>query len=126
MAIALFYTSLALLIGFFTIKYLEADSDEKHILSEIICMGDEYCHEGVKKTRNLFSKIKLKNFQRLFVRTLAWLRDESIYLKRRFDSKQPSFFLKQTNKIDINKKGSVSFFLKNVSEYKNSLKDKGL
>jgi hypothetical protein len=46
-----------------------------------------------------------------------------IYLKRRFDSKQPKFFLKP-EKQKASGKQQVSFFLKNVSEYKESLKSR--
>jgi hypothetical protein len=126
MAIALFYISLVLIIGFFAIKFFEIYFDRKHIVSKVICQGDEYCNEAVVKTRHTISKIKFKNFQKLAIIIGTWLKQEAIYLKRRFDSKQPKFFLKPSNKPDLHKKGSVSFFLKNVSDYKESLKKKDL
>ena len=126
MAIALFYISLILLIGFMTIKTFEVYSDRQHVLSKVICKGDDYCHEVVGKTKHVVSKIKFKNFHKLAVMIAEFTKREAIYLKRRFDSKQPKFFLKPTYKPDSSKKGSVSFFLKNVSEYKNSLRNKDL
>ncbi|MFA6226904.1 MAG: hypothetical protein WC631_00245 [Candidatus Paceibacterota bacterium] len=125
MAIALFYISLILLVGFITIKSLEIYYDRKHVLSQVICRGDDYCHELVGKTRHVISKIKFKNFHRLVVLIAEFIKRETIILKRKFDSKQPKFFLKTVSyKPDSSKKGSVSFFLKNVSDYKNSLKSK--
>jgi hypothetical protein len=126
MAIALFYISLVLLVGFITIKSLEVYYDRQHVLSKVICKGDDYCHEAVGKTKHFISKIKFKNFHKLAVLIAEFTKREAIYLKRRFDSKQPKFFIKPSNKPDLHKKSSVSFFLKNVSDYKNSLKNKDL
>ena len=54
-----------------------------------------------------------------------FIKKEIIYLKRRFDSKQPAFFL-SPQKPSHAHRHSVSFFLKKVSEYKDSLHDKRL
>lgn len=124
MAIVLFYISFILLVAFFAIKAFELRSERQHVVSKVICMGDDYCHEAVGKTRHVLSKIKFKNFHKLSVMIAKWTKAEAIYLKRRFDSQQPKFFLKPVNKPDLHKKGAVSFFLKNVSDYKNSLKGK--
>jgi hypothetical protein len=126
MAIISFYVSLILIISFFGIKLFEVKHNEKHAFSKILSKGDDYCHDTIKKSRKVFSKIKFKNFQKLFYIIVGWLRKEMVYLKRRFDSKQPRFFLSPMTKQDIHKKGSVSFFLKNVSEYKDSLKNNKL
>jgi hypothetical protein len=126
MAIISFYVSLILIISFFGIKLFEVKHNEKHAFSKILSKGDDYCHDTIKKSRKVFSKIKFKNFQKLYFIILNWIKKEMVYLKRRFDSKQPRFFLSPVTKHDIHKKGSVSFFLKNVSEYKESLKDREL
>ena len=120
----LFYTSLVLIIGFFAIKFFEMYYDKQHMMSKILCMGDEYCHQFLGQTKKVVSKIKFKNFHKAAVKTAEFTKREVIFLKRKFDSKQPKFFLKQSNKPDIHKRGSASFFLKNVSDYKNSLKNK--
>jgi len=122
-----FYTSLFLVIVFLTLKYLELRYERKPIMTKVICMGDEHCHKAVKKTKSIVLKIKFKNFQKLVLIIATWTRKEIIYLKRRFDSKQPKFFLKPVSSpADNTKKGSVSFFLRNVSEYKTTTKKKSL
>ena len=126
MAIISFYVSLILIISFFGIKLFEVKHNEKHAFSKILSKGDDYCHDTISKSRKIFSKIKFKNFQKLYFIILNWAKKEMVYLKRRFDSKQPRFFLSPVTKHDIHKKGSVSFFLKNVSEYKESLRDREL
>jgi len=126
MAIISFYISLVLILGFFAVKLFEVRNNEKHAISKIICKGDDYCHETIGKARGIFRKIKIKNFQRVTIKLIDWVKKEMVYLKRRFDSKQPKFFLTQMPKHDIHKKGSVSFFLKNVSDYKNSLRNNDL
>lgn len=121
MAIITFYASFLLLIGFFAVKLFEEYNEKKHALSEMIGRGDEYFHGVITKTKATASKIKFKNFQKLVFIIASFTKRELIYLKRRFDSKQPKFFLKPDNKPDIHSKGAVSSFLKNVSDYKNSI-----
>ncbi len=125
MAIFLFYISLVSLIAMFAIKYFGISFDHHEAISNIVCQNDKNCHNIFHKSKHLFSKIKLKNFHRLTVMVTDFIKKESIYLKRRFDSKQPSFFL-SPQKPNFQNKNSVSFFIKNVTDYKNSLRKKDL
>ena len=107
----------------FTIKYFGISFEHHEVISSIVSKNDEHCHDLVCKSRHVVSKIKFKNFHKLTVATVNFIKKESIYLKRRFDSKQPAFFLSPQKPSHIHK-NSVSFFIKRVSEYKDSLNDK--
>lgn len=119
MSIILFYSSLILIVAIFTIKYLGISFSRNKFIADVICENDKKCRKIVTKSRNVFSKIKFKNFHKLTVAIISFLKKEIIYLKRRFDSKQPVFFLSVQKSSS-----SPSFFFKKVSEYKNSIKDK--
>jgi len=122
MALVLFYTSLVLIIAMLAMKYFDVHIVRHEVISNIICENDKRCHEVVGATKKVVSKIKLKNFHRFTVAVAHIIKKETIYFKRKFDSQQPKFFLKPQKTVNSNK-GSVSFFLKNVSEYKDSLKN---
>lgn len=123
MAIILFYISLVSLVTMFAIKYFGISFDHHEVVSNIVCKNDEQCQKIVHHSKNIFSKIKFENFHKLTVRIANFIKKESIYLKRRFDSKQPAFFLSPQKPSHITK-NSVSFFIKNVTDYKNSLRKK--
>ena len=125
MAIALFYISLFFLVAMFALKYFGVSFEHHEVISNIVCKNDEHCTKIVSKSKNIFSKIKFKNFHRLTVAIINFTKRETLYLKRRFDSKQPAFFL-SVKRPNAAHKNSVSFFLKKVSEYKDSMKDKNL
>jgi len=125
MSIILFYVSLLSLVTIFALKYFGVSFTHHEVISNIVCKNDEHCHRIVHHSKNIFSKIKFKNLHRLTVVVINFVKKETIYLKRRFDSKQPSFFL-SSQKPNHTNKNSVSFFLKKVSEYKDSIKDKNL
>ena len=125
MAIALFYITLAFLVGMFAIKYFGISFDHHEVISNIVCENDKHCHKIIHHSKNIFSKIKFENFHKLTVKIADFIKMKIIYLKRRFDSKQPAFFLSPQKPSHV-KKNSVSFFLKNVTDYKNSLRKKNL
>ncbi len=125
MAIVLFYTSLFFLIAMFAVKYFGISFDHHEVISNIICTNDKNCHKIIHHSKNIVSKIKFKNFHRLALAIADLIKKEIIYLKRRFDSKQPAFFLSPQEPSHIHK-NSVSFFIKNVTDYKNSLRRKDL
>ena len=123
MAIILFYVSFIALVAMFAIKYFGVSFGHHEVISNIVCENDKHCHNLVHHSKRIVSKIKFKNFHRLTVMIAEFIKKESIYLKRRFDSKQPAFFLSPQKPSHITK-NSVSFFLKKVSEYKESLNTK--
>ncbi|MFH0755121.1 MAG: hypothetical protein V1910_00440 [bacterium] len=122
--IILFYISLFSLIVIFTIKYFDISFHHNKFISNIICEYDKFCHKIIYHSKNIFSKIKFKNFHKLTIMIANYIKKEMIYLKRRFDSKQPSFFLSPQKPNQV--KNSVSFFLKKVSEHKDFLKNKSV
>ncbi len=118
-AIYLFYTSLLLLVVMFAMKYFGVSFTHHEVISNIVDKNDEHFHEIFHHGKNIFSKIKFKNFHRLTLIVANFIKEETIYLKRRFDSKQPAFFLSPQKPSHYNK-NSVSFFLRKVSEYKDT------
>ena len=123
MAIALFYISLLSIVTMFAMKYFGISFTHHEVISNMVDKNDEHVDKIIHHSRNIFSKIKFKNFHRLTVFLANFIKEESIYLKRRFDSKQPAFFLSPQKPSHL-KKNSVSFFIKNVTDYKNSLNKK--
>lgn len=109
----------------FTMKYFGISFKHHEAISNMVCKNDLHCHKIIHHGKNVYSKIKFKNFHKLTVTLANFIKKESIYLKRRFDSKQPAFFLSPQKPSHTNKH-SVSFFLKKVSEYKDSIGDKNL
>lgn len=125
LVLAAFYISLFFLIAMFAMKYFGISFQHHEAISNLVSENDKHVHKIVHHSKNIFSKIKFKNFHRLTVAVADFIKEETIYLKRRFDSKQPTFFLSSQKPSHINK-NSVSFFLRKVSEYKDSHQDKGL
>ena len=124
-AIVIFYISLILLVAMFAMKYFGISFDQHEVISNIVVKNDKHFHNAFHHGKNIFSKIRFENFHRLTVMIVNFIKKESIYLKRRFDSKQPAFFLSPQRPTHISK-NSVSFFLRKVSEYKDSQGDKNI
>jgi hypothetical protein len=125
MAIALFYISFVCLVVMFAMKYFGISFEHHEAISNMVDKNDEHVHNIVSKSRRAISKIRFKNFHKLTLKITDFIKKESIYLKRKFDSKQPAFFLNPQKPSHVTK-NSVSFFIKNVTDYKNSLKQKDL
>lgn len=122
MILTLFYTSLFIIIITLVIKGVKASFFDHIVIKKIRKVGDKRCYDFICVVNHYVSKIKIKNFHKLSLRIIDFTKKEIVYLKRKFDSKQPKFFLKpQKNNSG---KNSVSFFLKNVSEYRDSLRNK--
>jgi len=124
-AILFFYISLIFLIVIFALKYFGISFEHHEVISNIVCKNDEHCHRVVSKSKKLISKVKFRNFHILMMAIANFTKRKIIYLKRKFDSKQHPFFLSPQKPSHINKH-STSFFLKKVSEYKDSLRNKDL
>ena len=125
MALVLFYIALVLLIGMLTAEYFGVSLIHHEAVADIVSDQEEKIRTIAKTSRHFVSKIRFENFHKLVVRIVNFTKKEIIYLKRRFDSQQPKFFVKVT-KPNENHKNSVSFFLRSVAEHKNSLKNKDL
>lgn len=125
MALITFYIALVLLTAMFVAKHFGVSIFGHEVIANIVDDNKEHFDTIVGKGKHIGSQIHFENFHKLTVKIATFTHKEIVYLKRRFDSKQPKFFLKP-QKQNAPGKHSVSFFLKNVSEYKDSLKEKGL
>ncbi len=102
-----------------TVKYYGISFFRHEKLIPMVKESEKHLHRAAHHGKVLVSKMKFKNFHRFIIFVASFTHREFIYLKRKFDSNQPKFFLKQ-HKSD-SPKGSVSFFLKDVSDYKKEL-----
>ncbi len=125
MSIILFFVSLLLIIALFGVKYFGLSIFTHERIVELVKNNDKKLHVAVGKSREFAKKVHFQNFKKVVKLTADTVKTESIYLKKKFDSKQPKFFLKPVKPGDIDR-NKVSFFLKKVSDYKDSLKEKGL
>ena len=106
----------------FIIKSLGFSILSHELIFRFIKKSDIFFHNVIGVFKHWLSKIKFKNFHKLAVIVVSFTKREIIYFKRKFDSKQPKFFLKP-QKSGAENKNSVSFFLKNVSDYKETLRE---
>ena len=125
MAIVLFYIALVLLIAMLMAEYFGTSIFRHESIADIVSHHEKKIHTIAKSGKHFASKIHFENFHRLVVMTVTFIKKEIIHLKQKFDSQQPKFFLK-IQKPNEAHKNSVSFFLRSVSEHKNSLKNKDL
>ncbi len=125
MSIIIFYVSLILIILMLSFKHYGIKVFKHEAIAEIVSKNEKHIHRLAGTGKELASKIHFENLQKLVVRSIGFIKKESIILKRRFDSKQPKFLLK-TEPAGHENKHSVSFFLKNISEHNSSSKKKNL
>lgn len=123
MTLAIFYISLFGLIAVIYMKALEIFKNRKMFLGKLGSATDHIVLDLWHLIKNTISHINIKNFIKFFVIIWKYLVKMSVKVKRRLDGRQPKFLIKQDRGVFKNN-GSVSFFLKNVSEYKDSLKNK--
>ncbi len=121
MAIILFFVSLILIIALFAVKYFGIAILRHEKLTDLVKENDQKIHAIVGKGKKIVKKVHFENFQRLIRLIVITTKEEAVYLKKKFDSKQPKFFLKPRKPGEIDK-NKVSFFLKKVTDYKESLK----
>ena len=125
MALAVFYTSFVLLIAFLAAKQYGFSPFHHRVISHIVVQHEEHVRTIVGKSKSIGAQIHFENFHKLTIKIATFTKKEALYLKQKFDSKQPKFLLMQ-QKPHVSGKHSVSFFLKNISEHKNSQKGKNL
>jgi hypothetical protein len=119
-----FIISLVLIILLFTMKGLEIYHGRKIILEELFLKCDAWIHKTSLKIKYWWSHVNFKNMRLIFSWIIVNIRKLVVSIKRRFDHKQSHFFIKR--EYDVSKKNnSVSFFLKDVSDYKKSLREEG-
>jgi len=125
MSVILFYISFVLIIVMLGVKYYGIAVIQHEAIHSAVHKSEKHFRIFMGKSKEISSKIHFQNAHRFSVMFVNFIKREIIYFKRKFDSQQPKFFLKP-QKVNGADKHSVSFFLKNVSEYKNSTKNKDL
>lgn len=119
---AVFIISLLLIIFLFVIKRREISTGQKIFLEEFFLSCDRLILNIISKIKFWWSHVNFKNLHLLFSWLIVNLKKIVISLKRRFDHQQSHFFAKKDN-LATKSKGPVSFFLKDVSDYKKSLRE---
>ncbi len=118
-----FLISLILLSFLFLIKGLEIYYGKKIFLESLSLKCDNLILGIILKIKYWWSHVNFRNTKLIFSWIIARIKQLIIAIKRRFDHKQSHFFTKRIDTNIPNNKGSVSFFLKNVSDYKKSLRE---
>lgn len=114
------FLSLAIMVG---LRTFELSGGHKILEANFVRKTDIIVHDFFHLLKKQISRISIRNIYTFFCFICTKVKIATINFKRGYDSRQPKFFIKQT-KNDINKAGSVSFFLKNVSDYKDSIRKK--
>jgi len=118
-----FIVALIFIVSLLLIKKAELSSGRVFFLTNIFAKCDGWFLGVWSKVVIWFKKINWPNTCLIFQKIFASIRKLIISIKRRFDHKQSHFFTKHEHGLSNNKKGPVSFFLKDVAEYKKSLRD---
>jgi len=119
----LFIISFISLATMISLRTFELSNGHQILEAAFVKKTDLWVHNLFHLLKKQISHISIRNIYRLGCYICVSVKYKVIDLKKGFDSRQPKFFLKQT-KNDIMKNGSASFFLKNVSEYKDSIRQK--
>ena len=120
--LVIFVISLVLLVLLFMMKNLEISHGRKIFLEKFFIKCDNKISNFLRKIKFWWSHINFKNTKLIFSWIIVSIRKLIIAVKRRFDHKQSHFFTKREPEV-LKNKGSVSFFLKHVSDYKKSLRE---
>ncbi len=123
MSIILFFVSLFLIAVLFAVKYFDFSIVRHEKLADLVKENDEKIHMVVGKGKAIAKKVHFQNFKKAVRLSAEFVKTETVYLKKKFDSNQPKFFLKPRKPGEVDKH-KVSFFLKKVSDYKDSMTHK--
>jgi hypothetical protein len=117
-----FIISLALIVFLFAVKARELSTGRKIFLEELFLKCDDKIYNILNKIKYWWGHVNFKNTRLIFLWIIVSIRKLVVAVKRRFDHEQSHFFTKKEYKVPKNK-GAVSFFLKDVSDYKKSLRE---
>ena len=123
--LVVFIIALVLVIFLFIMKSLEIYYGKKILLEELIEKFDAHILRIWSKIKFWWSHVNFKNTSLVIAWTVLNIRKIVIAFKRRFDHKQSHFFTKREHPSSKNR-GSVSFHLKQVSDYKKTLREEGI
>lgn len=119
---AIFLASLILIALMFTLKGLETCYGKMMFMERAFLKCDNLIFRIILEIRHWWRHVNFKNAKLIFAWTVINTSGLAVSIKRRFDHEQSHFFAKKEHSLPSNK-GSVSFFLKNVSDYKKSLRE---
>ncbi len=105
-----------------TIKGRETSLGQKSFFSVFFFRGDLKLLKFYLKLKLWWGHINFKNTKLILAWIMVNMHKLIIGIKRKFDHKQSHFFTQKDHDMTKNK-GSVSFFLKDVAEYKKSLRE---
>lgn len=121
-SLIVFLISLVLVILLFIMKSLEIYYGRKILLEREFEKFDAWIHKIIQEIKFWWSHINFKNTRLIFLWVASRIHKLAINLKRRYDHEQSHFFTKRN--LDVSKhKNQPSFFLKDVSDYKKSLRE---
>lgn len=118
-----FLVSFFLLTLLLIMKSMEVYRGRKIFLESFFLKCDDLILTSLLKLKTWWGHINFKNTKRVFVWVIMKVHYFVIAIKRRFDHKQSHFFIKRESPHMSKNKGSVSFFLKDISDYKKSLRE---
>ncbi len=121
-AFIVFIISLVLIVLLFTIKGLDIYYGRKIFLENLFVKSDNLVLKSWANLKFWWSHVNFKNTRRVISWVVIKTHRIFISIKRQFDHEQSSFFVKR-EPVASNNKGSTSFFLKDVSDYKKSLRE---
>ena len=117
-----FIISLVLLVLLFIQKSLEIYYGRRIFLERQFEKFDAWIHQIIIKLKFWWSHVNFKNTRLVFLWIVRNIYRMAVVMKRRLDHEQSHFFTKRN--LDVSKhKNSPSFFLKDVSDYKKSLRE---
>jgi hypothetical protein len=103
-------------------KSMELSSGRKIFLERYFVRCDLWLLSAGQRLAYWWSHVNFRNTKRVFFWIVTNSHRMAVAIKRRFDHEQSHFFTKREPPV-AKRKGSVSFFLKNVSDFKKSLRE---
>jgi hypothetical protein len=121
-SLIIFIISFFFIFTIFLIKGLEIYYNKVFFLTNLLKKADNFILKIISNIKTYISHLNFKNIQLIFSWIMVNISKLIRNIKRRFDHKHSHFFSKR-DYLDTKNKGSVSFFLKDVSDYKKSLRE---
>lgn len=121
MLIIIFTASIILIIAMIGLKRFEESRQRKIFISQFRTRADIFSSEIIRGAKNFFAIISGKNAKLtvLFGAKIVFTGLSNV--KRKISARKAKFLDSLKEEKNLNKKkGPTSFFLKNVSEYKNN------